>query len=42
MKRFALSLSVALLTAVFLAAQQKPKPLEIWVVDVEGVVGAGG
>jgi len=37
MKRFALALGIVVITAVLIGAQgQKPKPLEIWVVDVEG------
>jgi len=36
MKRLWVSVSIVLLTAVFLSAQPKAKPLEIWVVDVEG------
>ena len=36
MKRLWLAMSIVLLTAVFLSAQPKTKPLEIWVVDVEG------
>src|SRR5262245_65806246 len=37
MKRFAFALSIVVVTAALIGAQgQKPKPLEIWVVDVEG------
>jgi competence protein ComEC len=36
MKRLWLGMSIVLLTAVLLSAQPKTKPLEIWVVDVEG------
>src|SRR5262245_8617189 len=37
MRRFGLALSVAIVTSALIGAQaQKPKPLEIWVVDVEG------
>src|SRR5262245_56481407 len=37
MRRFGLALSIAIVTSALIGAQaQKPKPLEIWVVDVEG------
>ena len=37
MKRLASTLSIALVAVAFLAAQSKTaKPLDIWVVDVEG------
>ena len=36
MKRLWFGVSIVVLATAVLAAQQKPKPLEIWVVDVEG------